>query len=113
LSNIQYFKSEKKTPLSIRLKREEFFTASLCFSDFDDAVDRADGHASGFIVVADAVNAYAFIDDIEVIAWCDGADRAFGLACSAVGAFVCNSMCHGGSFGLLFMVALFQGKSLS
>jgi len=85
----------------------------MCSSDLDDTVDRADGHASGFIVVADAVNAYAFIDDIEVIAWCDGADRAFGLACSAVGAFVCNSMCHGGSFGLLFMVALFQGKSLS
>jgi len=70
--------------------------------DLDNGVNGADCNTGRLIMMAYTVNACAFIDYIQVISGCNGANGAFGLASSAVCAFVGNSMCHDVSFGYLW-----------
>jgi hypothetical protein len=61
----------------------------------ENAVNRTNGHASGFFVIADTIHTYILVYHIDTIARGDGADRAFRFAGSAVGAFIGNTVCHG------------------
>ena len=60
----------------------------------DDAVNRADCNTGSFVMEADAVNAHVFIDDIQTVAGRNCGNGTFRLTCTAIGAFISNTMCH-------------------
>src|SRR5512145_1131258 len=70
---------------------------ALCISvRFDNAIDGADSHALGGIVMALAFDTGGLIDHIgDAIAFGDGFGRAFRYACATGDAIFGNFHCHG------------------
>ena len=64
----------------------------------EDTVDWTNHDAGCFVEITFTVNAYAFIDDIDVVAGRNSVDRAFRLTSCTIGALFSNSMCHDGMF---------------
>ena len=63
---------------------------------FDDAIDRADTHALGGVMVPDAFDTCGLIDDIQnPIAFADGFGRAFRYARATGDAVFLNFHSHG------------------